>query len=115
MRKIEYSQIVRRKIKELKEDLTVKYGEEFSKKTVGEITTVIRRLEEFGQSGVRICEIYEIETDYYYLFVNHNYFIYRIEPDKIIIANIFNEKEDFMMKLFGLSGRTQESIDYWGE
>jgi hypothetical protein len=28
---------------------------------------------------------------------------------------MFNEKEDFMMKLFGMSGRTPESIDYWGE
>ena len=31
------------------------------------------------------------------------------------IAEMFGEKEDFMYKLFGISGRTQESIDYWGE
>jgi hypothetical protein len=41
--------------------------------------------------------------------------IYRIEDDKVVIVQMFNEKEDFMMKLFGISGRTQESIDYWGE
>ncbi len=46
-------------------------------------------------------------------FVRHNYFIYQIEPQKIIVAQMFNEREDFMMKLFGMSGRTQESIDYW--
>ena len=59
--------------------------------------------------------MYDIDTDYYYVFVRHNYFIYQIEPQKIIVAQMFNEREDFMMKLFGMSGRTQESIDYWGE
>lgn len=79
------------------------------------MTSTVRRLEQFSDSGIRIAEMYEIDTDYYYVFVNHNYFIYRIEPDRVIIANMFHEKEDFMMKMFGLSGRTQESIDYWGE
>ena len=115
MRKIEYSQIVRRKLKLLRVDLTSKYGEDFSKRTVGERTSTVRRLEKFSDSGVKIAEMYDIDTDYYFLFVNHNYFIYRIEPNKVVIANMFNEKEDFMMKLFGISGRTQESIDYWGE
>jgi hypothetical protein len=56
-----------------------------------------------------------VDTDYFYVFTHHNYFIYRIEGDRVIIAQMFNEKEDFMIKLFGISGRTQESIDYWGE
>ena len=42
-------------------------------------------------------------------------FIYRIEAKKVVVVQMFNEREDFMMKLFGISGRTQESIDYWGE
>ena len=28
---------------------------------------------------------------------------------------MFDEGEDFMYKLFGISTRTQESIDYWGD
>ena len=35
--------------------------------------------------------------------------------EKDFIVQMFHELEDFMMKLFGVSGRTQESIDYWGE
>lgn len=34
---------------------------------------------------------------------------------QVMIVQMFNEREDYMMILFGLSGRTQESIDYWGE
>ena len=115
LRKLEYSQIVRRKLKELKAELADKYGNEFASKSIKEMTTALRRLEQFADSGVRIAEMYDIDTDYYYVFVRHNYFIYRIEPQKIIVAQMFNERDDFMMKLFGMSRRTQESIDYWGE
>ena len=40
---------------------------------------------------------------------------YRIESEKIIIVEMFDEGKDFMYKLFGISTRTQESIDYWGD
>jgi hypothetical protein len=79
------------------------------------MTKAVRRLEEFSDSGVDISQMYDVDTDYFYIYANHNYFIYRIEGDKVIIVQMFNEKEDFMMKLFGMSGRTPESIDYWGE
>jgi hypothetical protein len=79
------------------------------------MTKAVRRLEEFSDSGVDMSQMYDVDTDYFYIFTHHNYFIYRIEGDKIIIVQMFNEKEDFVMKLFGISGRTQESIDYWGE
>ena len=38
-----------------------------------------------------------------------------IESEKIIIVEMFDERKDFMYKLFGISTRTQESIDYWGD
>lgn len=34
---------------------------------------------------------------------------------KVVAVQMFHEREDFMKTLFGISGRTQESIDYWGE
>jgi plasmid stabilization system protein ParE len=115
LKQLEYSQIVRRKLKNLKIELTEEYGAERSKKIIGEMTKTVRRLEEFSDSGVDISQMYDVDTDYFYVFTHHNYFIYRTEGDKVIIIQMFNEKEDFMMKLFGISGRTQESIDYWGE
>ena len=115
LRKIEYSQIVRRKMKKLKSDLTDKYGVDFSKGIINEITKALRNLEAFSESGVNIARMYNLDTDYYYLFLKHNYFVYRVEEDRVIIVQMFHEKEDFMMKLFGISGRTDESIDYWGE
>ena len=40
--------------------------------------------------------MYNIECDYRYLYVSHNYVFYRIESEKIIVVEMFDEREDFM-------------------
>ena len=40
---------------------------------------------------------------------------YRIEKDRIIIVDMFDDREDFMYKLFGISSISQESLDYWDD
>ncbi|MBP5461608.1 MAG: hypothetical protein J6Y20_05725 [Lachnospiraceae bacterium] len=47
--------------------------------------------------------------------IEYSPLVYRVEMKNVIIVQMFHEREDFMMKLFGISGRTQESIDYWGD
>lgn len=42
-------------------------------------------------------------------------FFIELNQKKIIIVEMFDERKDFMYKLFGISTRTQESIDYWGD
>ncbi|WP_026492976.1 MULTISPECIES: hypothetical protein [unclassified Butyrivibrio] len=115
MKKIEYSKVVQRKLKALKEELTEKYGGETSVDTMTKIMRDIHHLSDNDRIGIQISQMYDVDTDYWYLFTSHNYFIYRTEKTSVVIVNMFNEKEDFMLKLFGISGRTQESIDYWGE
>ncbi len=112
---LEFSQIARKKMKVLREYLSEEFGEKKSKEIMQDIKSSLENLKEFPESGLEISKQYNIDTDYHLLFRQHNYFIYRIEEEKIIVIQIFNEREDFMQKLFGLSGRTQESIDFWGE
>lgn len=42
---------------------------------------------------------------------------YLEDDNKVLayISDIYNEREDFMWKMFGIKLRTQESVDYWGE
>ncbi len=115
MKIVVYSQLVKRKLLTLKTELVEEYGNQKAVEILTEMAGRIDMLGQYDNSGVRISSMYDINTDYWYLFTNHNYFIYRIEAKKIIIVQMFNEREDFMMKLFGMSGRTQESIDYWGQ
>ena len=115
MKKVEYSHIAKRKLLKLKTELTNEYGEQKAKEILTTMANRIDKLAQHEKSGICISRMYDIETGYWYLFSNHNYFIYRIEEKRVIIVQVFNEREDYMMKLFGISGRTQESIDYWGE
>lgn len=115
MRKVEYSQIVRRKLKSLKVRLTGEFGLEVSRKSLKQITDVVRGLEDFAEKGISVSSMYDIDCDYRYLYVGHNYLFYRIEKNRIIIAEMFDDREDFMYKLFGISTTSQESLDYWND
>lgn len=115
MKKIEYSQIVRCKLKTLKIRLTSEFGLEVSRRALKRITKAVRGLADFEEKGVSVSSMYDMECDYRYLYVGHNYLFYRIERDKIVIVEMFNDREDFMYKLFGVNTETQESTDYWEE
>lgn len=56
MVRLEYSQVVRKKLKNLRNKLTQNYGKDNSKKIMRNITKGIRRLEAFPQSGTRISQ-----------------------------------------------------------
>jgi plasmid stabilization system protein ParE len=95
--------------------LTKEFGPEVSRKSIKQITDAVRGLENFEEQGISIEAMYGIEYDYRYIYVGRNYLFYRIEKDKIIIVEMFDDREDFMYKLFGITTTTQESIDYWDE
>ena len=113
--KLEYSQIVRRKLKALKLYLSEQYGGDLAKSAVKKITDRARELQDNPELGIDLAAKYDIDTDFRSLYVNHNHLFYYKEGNIIIVAEMFGEKEDFMYKLFGISGRTRESVDYWGE
>ncbi len=115
MNKLVYSSLVRNKLKDLKIWLTDHHDPDTANSVLRGITTDADILIEHEKSGTNISEMYDIDTEYWYFFTHQHYLIYRIEPEKVVIVQMFHEREDFMMKLFGISGRTQESIDYWGE
>ena len=115
MNKIAYSPLVKRKMKKLRAWLTERFGEETSKRVLAGIMKDTETLITYAHSGTNISELYHIDTEYWYLFSHHQYLIYRIDPNIITIVQMFHEREDFMIKLFGISGRTPESIIFWGE
>ena len=115
MNKLEYAPLVKKKLMELKKWLIDKYDERVAKEVITGIVSDAEILIENEHCGINISQSYNLDTKYWYLFSHQHYLIYRIETNKVVIVQMFHEREDFMMKLFGVSGRTQESIDYWGE
>ncbi len=79
MKKVEYSQIVRQKLKNLRARLTSEFGAEVSGKSIKQITDVIRGLEDFEEKGIAVSSMYEIECDYRYIYAGRNCLFYRIE------------------------------------
>lgn len=114
-RKIAYSEIALSKRKAIKKDIKEKYGKERADRFSKYVSTSIAELKKFPELGISLREKYDLDCDYYVLFIEHNYFIYRIFEDMILILEIFNEKEDFMYQLFGIATTSQDTLDYWGE
>ena len=115
MNKLEFSPLVLKKLKNLKRWLSEHFDIDTANEVIEGILSDMSILKENAKCGVDISEMYDINTEYWYLFTHQHYLIYRIEKKKVIIVQMFHEREDYMMVLFGESGRTQESIDYWGE
>ena len=113
--KIAYSTTALLKRKAIKRELREKFGGSIAAKVSEHISSTIAALKEFPQMGVSLKTNYHLDCDYYILFVEHNYFVYRIQGDVILILEVFNEKEDFMYQLFGIQSTTQDTIDFWGE
>lgn len=113
--KVEYSQIVRRKMKALKQNLTEQFGNQSAIKGIKAITESVRQLSDFPLKGISVSEMFDVDTDFRYIYVKKNYLFYYLEGNKVIIAEMFDEREDFMFKLFGISSESEGSIDYWDE
>lgn len=114
-RKIVYSGIALSKRKAIKKDIKERYGKERADKFSEHITKSIAELKKFPELGISLRDKYDLDCDYYMLFIEHNYVIYRILDELILVLEIFNEKEDFMFQLFGVVTTSQETLDYWDE
>lgn len=84
-------------------------------KVIKEMMRSIRDLKYFENKGASVESALGISCDYRMLYVKSNYVFYQIRDDVIKIVDIYNEKEDFMWKLFGIKTTTEEIEDYWGE
>lgn len=115
MKKIKYTPDAADKLRELKHNLVERYGLEVSKKILKNIMDAINELALYEKKGPAISELFGIDTDYRYIFVSRTYVFYRIDEDCIRVINLYNEREDFLWKLFGIDTTPQDTVDYWNE
>ena len=113
--KLKYSPDAGDKLKEIRAQVTESYGKEVAAKTVSKIMKEIKGLTNNLQKGPSVEVLLGRPTPYRVLHVGQNYVFYRIESAAIYVTDIYNEWEDFLRRMFHISLRTQDSIDYWGE
>lgn len=114
-KKIVYSKTALSKRKAIKKEIKAKYGPKRADKFSENISRAIAKLKQFPEMGVCMREKYDLDCEYYMLYIEHNYIIYRIADEMIMILEIFHEKEDFMYQLFGVVSTPQDTLDYWGD
>lgn len=105
--KIRYSPDARDKLQQIKKHSGIK--------SVSTIMKTINQLTSYPRRCPSIENMLGIPSPYYFLHTEIHYIFYRIEKEIIYVADIYNEREDFIWKMFGLGLRTDESINYWGE
>lgn len=115
LKKIAYSAIALSKRRAIKREIKEKYGQCVADRVSKHMSQTVAKLKQFPEMGVSLRGQYDLDCDYYMLFVEHNYIIYRIMDDMVMILEIFNEKEDFMYQMFGVVTTSQDTVDYWGE
>lgn len=115
LKKLIYSATARTKRIAIKKEVKEKYGQSVADRVSEHIGKALAELKKYPEMGISMREQYHLDCDYYVLFVEHNYFIYRILEDGIMVLEVFHEKEDFLYQMFGIVTTTQETIDYWGE
>ena len=115
MKKIKYTPDAAEKLRALKLAISSEYGGDKAKKIIKSITDAIRGICDYEEKGPEVSKMFDVVSDYRYIFVSRNYVFYRIEDKYIRIINLYHEKEDFMWQLFGIDTTPQDTIDYWDE
>ena len=113
--KLKYSPDASDRLREIKKQIAVSYGKENATKIVSKIMGEIRGLQNNPQKGPSVEEMLNIPTAYRFLHVEQNFVFYRIENDTVYVTDIYNEREDFLWRMFRVNLRTRDSIDFWGE
>ena len=113
--KLKFSPTVAEKMRELSKTLESNYGTKKKTRIISKIKLEIKDLQTHPYKGTSLESILNIRTPYRFLHAEHNFIFYKVEENTVFVTEMFNEKEDFLQRMFGISLRTQESIDYWGD
>ncbi|MBR3771060.1 MAG: type II toxin-antitoxin system RelE/ParE family toxin [Clostridium sp.] len=113
--KLKYSPDASVKLRELDKKISGSYGKSVATRIVTKIMSEIRGLQDNPLKGPSVEALLGMPTPYRFLHIEQNYAFYRIENDTVFVTDIYNEREDFMRRMFRMNLRTQESIDFRGE
>lgn len=117
MRKVIIENEVLAQLSILKDKLISVQGSKKGTATFKKIIASIDNLGIYSVIGKNIKNYYNVECpDNWYLLISHtNYFVFKQEKDLITVLKMYDEKQDFIKDLFGISMRSKESLDYWDE
>ena len=109
MKKLVYSPDYKEKISVLRDWLDLRFGKQIRVKCMAEIKGRLSSLKELPGQGMSVRDMFEVDSDYEFIYVAHNYIFYYQDEARIYIVNIYDDREDFMYKLFGIRTTSEEA------
>ena len=115
MKRIVYSPDYKEKLEVIRDWLDLRFGRATRMKHMTEIKKRLTSLKEFPTQGMSVRAMFGVDSDYEFIYVSHNYIFYYQDEAVIRIVNIYDDREDFMYKLFGIRTTSEETGQYWRE
>ena len=112
---IQYSPDSMEKLLEIKTYITNAQSKALAETVISKLLREINDLQYNPEKGASVEALIDLSTPYRFLHIGQNYVFYRIESNNIYVTDLFDEREDFLWKMFRIRSRTQESIEFWGE
>lgn len=95
--------------------LDFQFGKDVRKRVMAEIHKQILALRERERLGLSVRDNFGINCDYYYIVISKNILFYRFDSRYIYIVNIYNERKDYIYKMFGSFSQLHEEAFYQPE
>ena len=108
MKKLRYTPDYKEKLHSLRKYLDFQFGENVRMEVLSSISKQIHALQTHERMGLSVRDMFGIDCDYYYIYVAKNIIFYRYDSQYIYIVNMYNEREDYIQKMFGSLSRLQE-------
>ena len=115
MKKIVYSPDYLEKLVIIRDWLDLRFGKSTRIKYMAAIKKRLASLKEFPHQGISVRAMFGVDSDYEFIYVSHNYIFYSQDETVIRIVNIYDDREDFMYRLFGIRTISEETDQYWRE
>ena len=113
MKRIAYSPDYKEKLETIREWLNLRFGKKTCAEHMSKIRQRLTSLKEFPNLGISVRAMFGVDSDYEFIFVSHNYIFYYQDEEFIYIVNIYDDREDFMYKLFGIRNFSDETGQDW--
>ena len=101
--RVVYSPRARSRLRELRAQLRADHGEETADEVLNAIFDSVDRLAEFPLLGPSFAGRVGFKTDLRYLLTQHNYVVYRVSGETVMILLVCHEREDLIRRVFKTS------------
>ncbi len=107
-----YSRVVSEKLHAIARRYIAGHGEKSEPIYIWKIIRAARRLADNPNAGTPLSDLYDINIGFRYYYAGLGYYLfYYVDCDKLIIAELFNARDEELINLWEITAPVQRLID----